>query len=137
MVQHGLRKTRTTLASKTKGDLANKVCALLLKDGDAGLYTPIKPRRSPRRTSPSSVGSMMIGHLGPSSIAGSSGRKSASKVLSGSLNFGDDHAMDKLRERIATRKEKKKQVAEGANKSQSSRGNASKDSKKATTDDEG
>ena len=64
-VQRGLRKTRTTLESKKKDDLANKVCALLTKDGDAGLYTPIKPRKSPRRMSPSSVGSMASGHPGP------------------------------------------------------------------------
>ena len=136
-VQRGLRKARTTLASQKKDDLANKVCALLTKDGDAGLYTPIKPRRPPRRTPPSSVGGMASGHPGPSSIARSSGRKGASKALSGSFGDDLDHAMDNLRERIATRKEKKKQVAEGANKSQSSRGKASKDSKKATTDDEG
>ena len=72
-VQRGLRKTDTTLESKKKDDLANKVCALLTKDGDASPYTPIKPRRSPRRTPPSSVGSMASGHPGPSSIAGSSG----------------------------------------------------------------
>ena len=78
---------------------------------------------------------MASGHPGPGSIVGSSGRKSASKALSGS--FGDDHAMDNLRTRISSRKEKKMQVAEGANKSQSSRGRASKETKKATTDDEG
>ena len=42
-----------------------------------------------------------------------------------------------MRARIATRKEKKKQVAEEANKSLSSKGKASQDLKKATTDDEG
>ena len=69
-------------------------------------------------------------------MAGSSGgRKSASKAPS--ADFGDDHAMDNLRTRIATRKEKKKQVDEGASKSQSSQGGSSKDAKKATTDDEG
>ena len=78
---------------------------------------------------------MASGHLGPGSIAGSSGRKSASKALSGT--FGDDHAMDNLRTRMASRKEKKKQGAEGASKSQSSRGRASKETKKATTDGEG
>ena len=125
----------TTLESKKKSDLANKVCALLAKDGDAGRYTPIQPRRSPRRVSPSSVGSMASGHLGPGSITGSSGRNSASKAPSGA--FGDDHAMERVRTRIASRNEKKKQVAEGATKSQSSRGRASKETKKATTDDEG
>ena len=51
--------------------------------------------------------------------------------------FCDDHAIDNLRTRIASRKEKKKQVAEGGSKSQSSIGRASKETKKATTDDEG
>ena len=41
------------------------------------------------------------------------------------------------RTRISSRKEKKKQVAEGGNKRQSSKGRASKETKKATTDDEG
>ena len=86
-VQRGLRKTRTAMESKKKDNLANKVCALLTKDGDAGLYTPIKPRRSPRRTPPSSVGSMASGRPGPGSIMGSSGHKSASKALSTSLEF--------------------------------------------------
>ena len=45
--------------------------------------------------------------------------------------------MDNLRERIATRKEQTQQAAEGGSKSQSSRGKASEDSKKATTDNEG
>ena len=120
---------------KKKDDLANKVCALLTKDGDAGLYTPIKPRRSPRGASPASVGSMASGHPGLESMAGSSGRKSVSKALSGA--FGDDHATDNMRTRIAVRKEKKKQVAEGGNKRRSSKGKASKDTKKATTDEEG
>ena len=135
-IQRELRKTDTTLESKKKDDLAKKVCALLTKDGDAGPYTPIKPRRSPRRTSPSSVGSMVSGHPRPSSIVGSSGgRKGVSKALS--TDFGDDHAMDNLRTRIASMKEKKKQVAEGASKSQSSQGGSSKDAKKATIDNEG
>ena len=38
-VQRGLRKARA-MAPKKKGDLENKVCALLTKDGDAGQYTP-------------------------------------------------------------------------------------------------
>ena len=42
-----------------------------------------------------------------------------------------------MRTRIAARKGKKKQVAEGAIKSLSSKGKGSKDLKKATTDDEG
>ena len=72
------------LESKKKDNLTNKVCALPTKDGDAGLYTSIKPRRptSPRRTSPSSAGSMASGNPGLGSTAGSSGRKSASKALS-------------------------------------------------------
>ena len=45
--------------------------------------------------------------------------------------------MENLRTRIASRKEKKKQVAEGGSKSQSSRGRALKETKKATTNDEG
>ena len=71
-IQRGLRKTDTTFESKKKDDLAKKVCALLTKDDDAGPYTPIKPRRSLRRMSPSDVGSMASGHPGPSSMAGSS-----------------------------------------------------------------
>ena len=55
-IQRGLRKAVTTLESKKKDDLANKVCTILTKGDDAGPYTPAKPRRSPRRTSPSSVG---------------------------------------------------------------------------------
>ena len=78
---------------------------------------------------------MGSGHPGPESMVGSSGRKSASKALSSA--FGDDHAMENMRTRIAARKEKKKQVAEGANKSLSSKGKASKELKKATTDEEG
>ena len=49
----------------------------------------------------------------------------------------DDHAMDNMRARIATRKEKKKQVAEEVNKSLSSKGKASKDLNKVTTDEGG
>ena len=45
--------------------------------------------------------------------------------------------MDNMRARIAVRKEKKKQVAEEANKSLSSKGTASKDLEKATTNGEG
>ena len=138
-VQRGLRKTRTAVEPKKTDDLAKKVCALLGGDDDAGTYTPAKPRRSPRRTSPASVGSMASGMPGPPSMGGSTSRRSASKALS--ADFGDDHAMDNMRKRIATRKakdqEKKKQVAEGASKSQSTRGGSSKEAKKATTDDEG
>ena len=117
---------------KKKDDLANQVCALLTKDGDAGLYTPTKPRRSPHMASPQSVGSIASGHPGSGSMAGSSGRKSAPKALL--VSFGDGHAMDNMRARIATRTEKKQQVADEANKSLSSKGKASKDLKKATTE---
>ena len=74
---------------------------------------------------------------GPSGsmVTGSSGRKSASKALS--VSFGDDHAMDNMRERIAARKKKKEQVADEAAKILSSKGKASTDTKKATTDEEG
>ena len=105
---------------------------------DSIVYAPIKLRRPLHRTPPSSVGSMASGHLGPGSIVGSLctlGRKSASNALSSS--FGDNHAMENMRTQIAARKEKKKQVAEGANKGQSLRGKASKDSKKATTNNKG
>ena len=71
-VQHGLRKARTSMEPKKEDDLSNKlnkVCALLTKDGDAGLYTPTKPRRSPRGASPKSVGSMASGHPGSGSMA--------------------------------------------------------------------
>ena len=68
-------------------------------------------------------------------MAGSSGQKNVSNALS--VSFSDGHAMDNMRTRIAARKEKKKQVAEEANKSLSSTGKAPKDLKKATTDDEG
>ena len=78
---------------------------------------------------------MASGVPGHGSVVGSSGRKHVSKALSSS--FGDDHAMETMRTRIAARKDKKKQVAEGASKSQGSKSKASKDSKKATTDDEG
>ena len=78
---------------------------------------------------------MTSGHPGPGSIAGSLGRKGASKSLS--FAFGDDPAMENVRTRIASRKEKKEQLAEGASTSQSSRGRASKETTKATTDDEG
>ena len=76
-VQRGLQKARA-MEPKKKDDLANEVCALLTKYGGAGQYTPIKPRRSPRRASPKSVGSMASGS---GSMAGSSGQKSASKTL--------------------------------------------------------
>ena len=68
-------------------------------------------------------------------VTGSSGRKRTSKALSGS--FDDDHAMDNMRERIAARQKKTKQAADEAAKSLSSNGKASKDTKKATTDEEG
>ena len=45
--------------------------------------------------------------------------------------------MYNMRERIATMKQKKKQLAEEATKSLSSKGKASKDTKKVTTDEEG
>ena len=135
VVQRGMRKARTTMEPKKQDDLANQVCAPLTEDGDAGLYTPTKPRRSPRRASPKRVGSMASAHPGSGSMVGSSGRKIVSKALS--VSFGDDHAMDNMRARIATRKEKKKQVAEEANKSLSSKGKASKDLKNATTNEEG
>ena len=51
--------------------------------------------------------------------------------------FGDGHAMGNLGTRMASRKEPKGQLAEGASKSQSSRGGPSKEAKKAATDDEG
>ena len=63
---------------------------------------------------------------------------SASKALS--ADFGDDHAMENMRIRIASRKAKekeKKQVAEGANKSQSAQGGSSKDAKKAAIGEQG
>ena len=71
-------------------------------------------------------------------MAGSSSRKSASKALA--ADFGDDHAMENLRTRVASRKEKareKKQVAEGANKSQSTQGGTSKETKKPAIDEQG
>ena len=83
-----------------------------------------------------SVGRIWLGVNYPHSSmkAGSSGLKSASKVLS--VSFDDDHGMENMRERIAARR-KKKQVADKATKSMSSKGKASKATKKATTDDEG
>ena len=48
--------------------------------------------------------------------------------------------MENLRVRLASRKEKakeKKQVTDGANKSQSTQGGSSKEAKKATTEEEG
>ena len=135
-IQRGLRKEDKTVEPKNTDGLAKNVCALLGSNDDAGLHTPTKPRRSPRK-SPTSVGSMASGHPGPSSVAGSSSRRSASKALS--ADFGDDHAVENMRIRIAFRKakEKKMQVAEGANKSQSTQGGSSKDTKKATIDEEG
>ena len=62
----------------------------------------------------------------------SSGLKSVSKALSVSF---DDHGIDNMRERIAAMKQKK-QVAEEATKSMSSKGRTSKATNKATTDDE-
>ena len=92
-IQRGLCKKDTAVEPKKTDDLAKKVCALLGEDDDAGTYTPTKPRRSPRRTSPASVGSMASGML--SSMGGSTSRKSASKALS--ADFGDDHAMDNIK----------------------------------------
>ena len=77
---------------------------------------------------------------GPASSmkTGSSGLKSAFKALS--VSFDDDHAMGNIRERIAARK-KKKQLADEATKSLSSKleskGKASKGTKKASADEEG
>ena len=101
---------------KTTDDLANKVCALLTKDGSPKKYTSITPRRSQRRASPRSVGSMDTSGPSGSMKTGSSGLKSAPKALSVSF---DDHGIDNMRERIAARKQKKI-VAEGATKSTSS-----------------
>ena len=136
-VQRGLREKNTAVEPKKKDDLAKKVCALF---DDAGPYTPAKPRRNPRRASPASVGSMASGVPAPVSIGGSSSRKSVSKALS--VDFGDNHAMENMRKRIAVRKaqredERKKQVPEGAKGSQSTRGGSSKEAKKATTDEVG
>ena len=136
-VQRGLREKNAAVESKKKDDLAKKVCALF---DDAGPYTPAKPRRNPRRASPASVGSMASGVPAPVSIGGSSSRKSVSKALS--VDFGDNHAMENMRKRIAVRKaqredERKKQVPEGAKGSQSTRGGSSKEAKKATTDEIG
>ena len=62
-VQRGLRKAHA-MELKKKGDLVNNICALLTKDGGAGHYTPTQPRRSPRRASPQSAGSI-YGHKRP------------------------------------------------------------------------
>ena len=117
-VQRGLRKARA-MEPKKKDDLENKVCALLTKDGDAvgdaGHYTPTQPRRSPQRAPPKSAGSMETSGPSGSMVTGSSGRKSASKALS--VSFGDDHAMDNMRERIAARRKQTKQAADKAEKS--------------------
>ena len=82
---------------------------------------------------------MSSGHPGPSPMAGSSGpRNSASKALS--ADFGDDHAMENLRMRIASRKARAKdttQVAEGANKSRSTQVGPSKEAKKEISDEQG
>ena len=57
-------------------------------------------------------------------------------VLTGVASFDDDHAMDNMKEHIAVRK-KKKQMADEATKNLSSRGNASKGTKKGTADEDG
>ena len=103
-IQRGLRKEDTTLEPKKTGDLAKKACALLGKDDGAGPYTPVKPRRPLRRTPPASVGSMASGMRGPSSMVGSTSRKGAIGALS--AGFGDVHAMETMRIRIASRKAK-------------------------------
>ena len=132
-VQRGLRKVRAKELKK-KDDLANKVCALLNKNGDAIDYKPTKPGRSSRRASPKSAGSMDTRSPVGSMRTGSSGLRSASKALS--VSFDDDHAMETMRERMATRK-KKKQMADDATKSLSSKGKALKGTKKSTVDGEG
>ena len=117
---------------KTLDDLANKVCELLSYDGSPVKYTRTTPRRSPRRTSPRSAGSMdTSGWASGSMKTGSSGLKCASKAPSVSF---DDHGIDNMRERVAARK---KNVADEATKSTSSKGKASKATKKATADGEG
>ena len=135
-IQHGLCKKNTALEPKKTDNLAKEVCTLF---DDAGPYIPAKLWQSPCRASPVSVGSMVSSMLGPSSMGGSASRKSVSKALS--VDFGDDHAMDNMRKRIATRKakeeEKKKQVPEGAKGSQSTQGGSSKEAKKVTTDEVG
>ena len=130
-VQRGLRKARAK-EPRRSDDLANKVCALLNKDSSPVKYTQTTPRRSPWRTPPRSVGSMDTRGPSGSMKTGSSGLKSASRALL--VSFDDDHGMDNMRERIAARKQKKK-VAEEATKSTSSKGKASKATKKATTDE--
>ena len=132
-VQRKLRKARAK-EPKKKDDLTNKVCTLLTKDGETGYYTPTKPRRTPRRASPQSTGSMDTSGPAGSMRMGSSGRKSASNAPS--VSFGDDHAMDNTRERIAAIK-KKKQMADEATESLSLKVKASKDTEKATVDEEG
>ena len=51
-------------------------------------------------------------------------------------SFGNDHGIDNMREHVAVKK-KKKHVAGEATKSMCSKGQASKATKKVTTDDEG
>ena len=104
-VQRGLRRAS---AKKTQlsGDLAIKVCALLNKDASPVKYTFNTPRRSPRRTSPQNVGSMVTrGPASSSMRTGSSGLKSATKELSVSF---EDHGiiLRNMRERIAAKKKK-------------------------------
>ena len=83
--------------------------------GNNNNHTPTKPRRSLRRAPPESVVSMDTSGPSGSMVAGSSGRKSASKALS--VSFGDDHAMGNMRERIAARRKQTKQAADKAEKS--------------------
>ena len=65
---------------------------------------------------------------------GSSGLRRASKALS--VSFDNGHAMDNMRERTAAIK-KKKQMADKATKSSSSKRKASKGTTKTTVADEG
>ena len=78
-IQRGLRKGDTTVKPKKTDDLTKEVCALLGKDDGAGPYTPVKPRRSPQRTSHASVGSMASDMPGPSSKG--PGDQQAGRVL--------------------------------------------------------
>ena len=132
-IVRGLQKANAK-ETKTSCDLENKVCQLLNKDVSPVRYTLTAPRKSPRRTSPRRVGSMDTSGLASGSMkTGSSGLKSASKALSVSF---DDHGIChcNMRELIAA---KKKKVADEATKSTSSKGKASKTTKKATTNEEG
>ena len=133
VVQRGLRKASARESKKTD-DLANKVCALLTKEGNLREYTPTKPRRSPWRASSQSGGSTDTSGPPGSMKTGSSGLKSSSKARL--VSFDDDHTMVIMREPIAARK-KKKQMSDEATKSLSSKGKASKGTEKATIDEDG